>query len=208
MVELGELDDLKSALVHEEGEHDDEDSDHDHEPDGRVSQDDAVGALEGVGAASHLRQPQVKWHHADGEDGPTGQVSAPVASVDHNLEVVRDDNAHRHKHTVGVESEGLSVGTSDGVHIANCPHSPDKHTADDRVNVHQDDELEEATSVDEGASVGVEIGHTEGKVLLLLDGAVVLEADLLIVHTVEENEPIGHQDVEASDEQVVNRLDA
>lgn len=37
---------------------------------------------------------------------------------------------------------------------------------------------------------------------------MVLETHLLVVNTVEQNEPIGHQDVEANNEQVVDWLDA
>jgi len=122
--------------------------------------------------------------------------------------VVGDDHGHGEVDAVRVEAKFLSVAVDDSVGLAAVPDEPDKDAGDDRVDIHEEDQLEEALAVDERACVGVQLSHREGEVLLLLNCAVVLEADLLVVDAVVEHEPVGHQDVEASNEEVINRLEA
>ena len=122
--------------------------------------------------------------------------------------MVGDDHGHGEVDAVRVEAKLLSVTVDDSVGLAAVPNKPYKDARDDRVDVYEEDQLEEALAVDERASVGVQLSHREGEVLLLLNCSVVLKADLLVVDAVVEHEPIGHQDVEASNEEVINRLEA
>ena len=120
--------------------------------------------------------------------------------------MVRNDHAHCHEDAISIDTECFTSFIEDALTIARVPHGPDDSARDEGVDVDGDDDFDEAFPVDELTSVSEQISHLERQVLLLLESAIILEAHLLIIDAVEQNEPIGHQDVETHDEQVVERL--
>jgi len=117
-----------------------------------------------------------------------------------------DDDSEGHVDTVNVNAVGLTVLVHPVFRVGGVPNHPNDDSTENGVHINPEDDPEEALAVDEPASEGEERGHGEGEALLLLDGAVLVKAHLLVVNHVHQHEPVRHQQVERSDNQVINRL--
>lgn len=91
--------------------------------------------------------------------------------------------------------------------ITVVPDDPDEDAGNNRVKVLQSDKLKETFTIDEHASVSVQRSHAERQRLLLLDSTIVLERHFLVIDAVVQHEPVGHQDIEACDEEVIDWLE-
>ena len=120
--------------------------------------------------------------------------------------MVRDHDTHGYEDAVDVQPHHLAFLVDIVLSVNAVPHDPNEDACHDRVEVEEEDDLQESLPVGKLASVRVKLRHLEWKVLLFLDCSVVLERDLLVENAVVQDEPVSHQDVDEGDEQVIHRL--
>lgn len=109
-----------------------------------------------------------------------------------------DNDAQGDEDTIGVETWDLANGINDVTLFAEVPDHPDYEATPDAIEVVDEDEFEEALAVDESAGECIQIRHSEWQTLFLLDRSIVLEAHLLIVDAVRQDEVVSHQDIKSN----------
>ena len=117
------------------------------------------------------------------------------------------DHAHREEHTVFPYSRYLTNLIDYVVSVAGIPDCPNDDSSNDRVNVNQEDKEHKALAANKSSRVVKQGSHSVWKFFLIFQTLSILgKADFLIIDAVVQHKPIRHQDIEASDEKVIDRL--
>ena len=70
--------------------------------------------------------------------------------------MMSDNDAHRDENTIDVETHALSIFGDHVLCVDKIPNNPDEHAGKNGVHVLKGDEFEEAFTVNECASVGIQ----------------------------------------------------